>query len=116
MIRKKPFTKNDIVRTMFQPLPVGETSNEGKVCVIPYRELSNEYWQPEYQLFRLEGGNGCKPFNYGNSCYGYFCVDGEQGCFLRKQIVGIGNDEVQRIGEEMERVWKSKEREKETEM
>ncbi len=118
MTRKKPFTKSDGVRTMFQPLPLGEKSNEGKVCIIPYRELKDEYRKSEYQLFRLDGGNGCKPLNFGSSCYGYYCIDGERGCFSRSQIVGIGNNEVQQYGTELETAWnnKSKETSKEMEM
>lgn len=101
----RKFTKADCCRTMYASLPKGEKDNAGKVCIIPLEKLANKYRQPKYQLFRVQAGFGVTPTARGNACYGYFCADGERCRWEKYNFFGVGNDEVERIAQELEAVW-----------
>ena len=98
----KEFTKNDVIRSMYDDAP--DDTNEGFVCVIPLDKLSLAYSKPEYQLFRVKDGFGVHPSKSGNACYGHFCFDGEECRWEKFKFIGVGSDEVQRLGAEMEKV------------
>lgn len=99
------FTKADCCRSMYEKLPEGETSNRGKVGIISMECLTKDYRKPEYQLFRLEGGFGCSPTNGGNACFGKFCADGSEARMEKFDFLGIGNEEVEKIAQELEAGW-----------
>ena len=102
----KEFTEKDIVRTMYE----GKESNIGLVCIIPLSKLKEPYRQPKFQLFRLLNGFGCFPDTTGNACLGYFCADKEHCRWERYNIIGIGNEDVQKIGTALEAEYQEKRR------
>lgn len=102
----KKFTSKDTTRTMYDEVPDKIKGNEGMVCVIPYEKLNKGYRKPEYQLFRVLNGFGIYPDRMGNACYGIFCIDGEHCRWEKFNFIGVGNDEVQKIGNELEKTWK----------
>ncbi len=104
MKRTTPFTADDCIRTMYQPNPDGNT-NEGLVAILSMDNLKEQYKKPEYQLYRLTGGFGCRPTGSGRTCYGRFCVDGIEDNFDKYSFVGIANAEVTKYAEELESVW-----------
>lgn len=103
----KEFTKKDTACGMYTVQQGASVSNIGKVAVLPYDFFKEEYRKPENQLFRLESGFGTSPLARGNACYGRFCVDGEKCRIEKYDFIGIGNEEVQRIGAQLEVEWKS---------
>ena len=112
----KEFTVDDCLRTMYETPSDGAKSNEGKVCIIPLENLAEEYRRPEYQLFRVSGGFGCIPGGIGRACYGRFCIDGERTMWPKGDFLGVANERVERIAEEMEAAWKDRTVEKNMEM
>ena len=103
--RLKTFTKSDCCRSMYDELPDGKISNEGRVCIIPLDKLKKKYRKPEYQLFRVKSGFGITPSARGNACYGHFCVDGERCRWEKFNFLGVGNEEIEKIAEELEKAW-----------
>lgn len=103
----KEFTKKDTACDMYTVQPNAPESNIGKVAILPYNFFKTECRKPENQLFRLEGGFGTSPLGRGNSCYGRFCVDGEECRIDKFEFVGIGNAEVQQVGARLEAEWQS---------
>ena len=112
----KEFTVDDCLRTMYETPSDGAKSNEGKVCIIPLENLAEEYRRPECQLFRVSGGFGCIPGGIGRACYGRFCIDGERTMWPKGDFLGVANERVERIAEEMEAAWKDRTVEKNMEM
>ncbi len=112
----KEFTVDDCLRTMYETPADGTKSNEGKVCIIPLENLAEEYRRPEYQLFRVRGGFGCVPGGIGRAGYGRFCIDGERTMWPKGDFLGVANERVERIAEEMETAWKDRTVEKNMEM
>ncbi len=108
--RTAPFTAEDCCRTMYQPVPNGGVNNEGLVAVLKLETL-----KPEYQLFRLSGGFGCRPSAGGNACFGRYCDDGEETREERYNFIGIANEETTKFAEELESKWQ-KEKQNEAEM
>lgn len=107
MTRTEPFTFNDCIRSMHEK-PQGADdnfNNEGLVAIISLEHLSEEYRKPEYQLFRLSSGFGCKPTGSGRKCYGTFCFDGADDQFGKYSFIGIANEETTKIAEAMESEW-----------
>lgn len=86
------------------------------MCIIPLENLAEEYRRPEYQLFRVSGGFGCIPGGIGRACYGRFCIDGERTMWPKGDFLGVANERVERIAEEMEAAWKDRTVEKNMEM
>ena len=101
----KTFTSKDCVRSMFHEAP--DDSNAGFVGILNNEILAPEYQKPEFQLFRIYGGFGASPSKMGNAVFGYFCADGEECRFDRRQFIGIANEEVTRYADELEKQWKS---------
>lgn len=101
----KEFTKADCCRSMYDDVPESETDNSGRVCIIPLEKLEKRFRKPEYQLFRVQSGFGVRPSASGNACYGYFCVDGEECRWERYNFLGVGNEEVEKIAQELEAGW-----------
>lgn len=102
---EKEFTRENSIRTMFEPISTGEENNEGKVAIIAMEHLSEEYRKPKYQLYRLTGGFGCKPSGSGRKCYGVFCVDGSSDIFDKYAFIGIADEATTKIAEELESEW-----------
>ncbi len=112
----KEFTKEDCIRSMYELPADGTKSNEGRVCIISLENLVEEYRRPENQLFRVSGGFGCIPGGIGRACYGRFCIDGERTMWPKGDFLGVANERVEKIAEEMESVWKDKTAKKDMEM
>lgn len=98
------FTQSDCCRSMTELCT--EKNNIGEVAILPIEKLLGEYKKPEYQLFHLTGGFGCNPIGNGKSCFGYFCVDGEQDRFSRYDFIGIANEKTTKIAKELEAAWR----------
>ena len=112
---EKEFTRENSIRTMFEHIPTGEDNNEGKVAIIAMEHLDEKYQKPEYQLFRLSSGFGCRPSAGGNACFGKYCIDGEHTREERFNFIGIANEEVTKYAEELESKWQQ-EKKSEAEM
>ena len=113
--RTEPFTSADCCRTMYQPVPNGGFDNEGLVAILKLDILKPEFQKPEYQLFRLSSGFGCRPSAGGNACFGKYCIDGEHTREERYNFIGIANEEVTKYAEELESKWQQ-EKKSEAEM
>ena len=113
--KMKPFTREDCCRTMYQPVPYGGFDNEGLVAILKSDILKPEFQKPEYQLFRLSSGIGCRPSAGGNACFGKYCIDGEHTREERFNFIGIANEEVTKYAEELESKWQ-KQKQNEAEM
>jgi hypothetical protein len=105
-MKLKELTQADCVRSMRDTAP--NDSNAGLVCVLPLSFFKPEHRKPENQYFRVSGGFGISPSTFGNACFGHWCVDGEKSRVERYQLLGVGNDEVQRIGAELEKAYAKK--------
>lgn len=112
----KEFTKNDTACDMFTAQPNAKETNIGKVAILPLSMLSEDWQKPEYQLFRLKGGFGTSPLGRGASCFGHFCVDGQECRFYKDDFLGIGNEEVQSLGTQLESQWQSSNKKEPSEM
>jgi len=86
---------------MYDAAPTKDGTNEGLICVINVKYLKDGYKSPEYQLFRVEGGFGASPDNNGNCTIGTFCADGEHGRWEKHGFIGVGDNNIQRIGNQM---------------
>lgn len=102
------FTKADCCRSMYDELTEGK-NNVGQVAILSLNNLSEQYRQAEYQLFRLTGGFGCNPEGNGRACFGYFCVDGEQSRFYKCDFIGIADEHTAKIADGLEARWKERE-------
>ena len=78
--------------------------------------LQEFFASPQYQLFRVSDGFGCIPDGIGRACYGRFCIDGERTMWPKGDFLGVANERVERIAEEMETAWKDRTVEKNMEM
>ena len=105
----KTFTSKDCIRGMYDEAP--NDSNAGCVGILKIDTFKPEYQQPEFQLFKICGGFGSSPSKMGNAVFGYFCVDGEECRFERPMFIGIANEEVTKIADELEKQWKADSRE-----
>lgn len=103
MTPNREFTREDCVRSMYDEPKDGSKDNIGKIAVISYSNLNPDFREPQYQLVRLLGGFGTTPSGRGNACYGKACNDGEEARWERSDFIGIGNAEVERYAEKLER-------------
>lgn len=95
------FTAKDCIRGMFDETPDKENGNKGMICIIPLANLREDFRKPENQLFKVVSGFGANPECSGRACFGTFCIDGEFCRWNRERFMGVGNDEVQKIGNKM---------------
>ena len=113
----KEFTVDDCpshhVRKLRQ---TGQSRMKERCASFRLKNLAEEYRRPEYQLFRVSGGFGCIPGGIGRACYGRFCIDGERTMWPKGDFLGVANERVERIAEEMEAAWKDRTVEKNMEM
>lgn len=104
-VQLREFTREDCIRTMYEEPQDGSTDNSGKVCIIPLSKLAEGYKEPKYQLFRVQSGFGVTPSSNGNACYGHFCADGEKCRWEKYNFIGVANEEVEKIAEQLESEW-----------
>jgi len=64
-----------------------------KVVVVSYKQLKEEYWSPENQLWLATGGFGCEPDKIGRAVYSTCLIDGDTNRWDRHQIVGVLKEE-----------------------
>lgn len=100
----KFFTKANTVRTMYEKVDAPE-GNTGKVGILKADILAGDYYQADYQLFRLRGGFGVHPDRMGNACFGQFCADGEECRMEKYDFIGIADDATTAYAEELEAKW-----------
>ena len=60
-----------------------------KVVAIRPSALKDAYKTPESQLFYAKFGHGCRAESSGVKVFGQHLDDGEEGCYLRGEILGI---------------------------
>ena len=60
-----------------------------KVVAIDAAALKDEYKTPKSQLFYAKFGNGCRPDSLGRKVFGQHLDNGEEGCYLRSEILGV---------------------------
>ena len=51
--------------------------------------LKDEYKTPKSQLFYAKFGNGCRAESLGRKVFGQHLDNGEEGCYLRTEILGV---------------------------
>ena len=61
----------------------------GQVLVLKPEMLTDEYKNPETQLFLASHGNGCRPDAIGRSIFGEFLIDGEKDRYWRQDFLGV---------------------------
>ena len=59
-----------------------------KVVAIRPEALKDEYKNPKSQLFYAKFGNGCRAESLGRKIFGQHLDNGEEGCYLRSEILG----------------------------
>lgn len=65
----------------------------GKLLVLRYTSLKEEFRTPENQLFFAESGFGCSPEKSGRKVFGKFLSDGEKAQFYHEDFIGVIADE-----------------------
>ena len=60
-----------------------------KVVAIRPDALKDEYKTPKSQLFYAKFGNGCRAESLGRKVFGQHLDNGEEGCYLRTEILGV---------------------------
>ena len=60
-----------------------------KVVAIRAEALNDEYKTPQSQLFYAKFGNGCRAESLGRKVFGQHLDNGEEGCYLRSEILGV---------------------------
>lgn len=60
-----------------------------KVVAIRPAALKDEYKTPKSQLFYAKFGNGCRAESLGRKVFGQHLDNGEEGCYLRNEILGV---------------------------
>ena len=70
-----------------------QTNYEDKVVIVSHKNLKEEYWTPENQLWLATGGFGCDPTKIGRAVYSTCLADGEKSRWDRGQVVGVIKDE-----------------------
>ena len=60
-----------------------------KVVAIRPEALKDEYKNPKSQLFYAKFGNGCRAESLGRKIFGQHLDNGEEGCYLRSEILGV---------------------------
>ena len=70
-----------------------QTNYEGKVVVVSHKQLKEEYWSPENQLWLAKGGFGCDPKKIGRAVFSVCLADNDESRWERHQILGVIKDE-----------------------
>ena len=60
-----------------------------KVVAIRAEALKDEYKNPASQLFYAKFGNGCRAESLVRKVFGQHLDNGEEGCYLRNEILGV---------------------------
>ena len=71
-----------------------EQNYEGKILVMNYDALKEEYRSRPFQLWLATGGFGCSPSARGRRVFATNMYDGEQTSFYRQDFAGIVRKEV----------------------
>ena len=66
---------------------------EDKVVVISHKQLKEEYWSPENQLWLATSGFGCSPTAIGTAVYATCLIDDDRNRWSRHQVLGVLKDE-----------------------
>ena len=51
--------------------------------------LNDKYKTPKSQLFYAKFGNGCRADSLGRKVFGRHLDNGDEGCYLRSEILGV---------------------------
>lgn len=72
---------------------VGELEDDltGDVLILKDTELSVDYQQPKFQLWRAERGFGCLQNTTGRAVFATALVDGEEARWSRQDFIGIAS-------------------------
>lgn len=60
-----------------------------KVVAIRAEALNDKYKTPKSQLFYAKFGNGCRADSLGRKVFGRHLDNGDEGCYLRSEILGV---------------------------
>jgi hypothetical protein len=83
LIKTKFYTGNDTVERSYS------LGYEGQILVLPVSSFSKQYQEPQFQLFRANGGFGCSPETMGTAVFGHFIYDGEECRYSRNDFIGV---------------------------
>lgn len=70
-----------------------QTDYEDKVVIVSHKQLKEEYWAPENQLWLATGGFGCNPNKIGRAVYSTCLVDNDTNRWERSDILGVIKEE-----------------------
>ena len=66
-----------------------QTNYEDKVVIVSHKQLKEEYWSPENQLWLAKGGFGCDPQKIGRAVFSVCLADNDESRWDRSQILGV---------------------------
>ena len=71
----------------------GNLDYEDQVVVISPKALKEEYWKPEYQLWKATNGFGCSSTAVGRAVYATCLFDDDQNRWDRSNVIGVIKEE-----------------------